>query len=477
MNWGKKVYILVALVMSLAFVPSAMAFNFTISNDKLPVSLGDTQALDIIINSDIDDFFIFSVDGITAWTTLPTNVPVLAGQPAKASVYFSPYSITKPAMYNMVLILESVKTKVKSARNFSVIVRTSNVAIEQVAVDGILKPDSRGKLKVYFKNYENKPVTAEFLYTIVSPDGSTFLSGREPIIFGLREFKTFEKELVFPECFKSGEYKVFAELKEGNVLLFSLLEKFNIEGEFKVYFDKRENHEFLRTETAITVKNIGNIPGTTTVSEKIWGSLFFSGDLPKSVGNEYVWEVSLDACESKAVKYSIDYTLIPVVIVIGFALFYVFFRLRTVRFRKYIIQKQLIQKGMQFTVGIEFKSHSNVKDVEIRDFIPAVFKVIDSGKATKHESHAGTELVWKVHELKSGEERIFSYKIIPLFSVTGSVKLPRTSMSFNYLGKRIEKKTFPIYIGLDLEDLEGDGFSLKHITKHFRKQIHGRHKK
>jgi len=462
-------YLVVLLVLVL-FVNSAMAFDFSLSSDKVPVSAGDTGSVDILVNSAIDDFLIISIDGITTWTTTPTNIPVLARQPAKATIYLSPYNWSSPTLYKMVVKLESMNTKEVIERNLSVIVKTSNVAIEDMLVDGLLKPEGQGNLQIFVKNYENKDVNTELVYTVTDPSGDVFLTNREAMAFGSKEFRIVQKQMNFPECFKAGVYKVLTELREGNNKLFSVEDTFKIDGEFKVAVEKREKQEFLRTNVAITIKNTGNIAGTTSVSEKIWGSLFFSGDLPTTIGNEYIWSVSLASCETKVIKYSIDYTIIPVILIIALVLFYVFFRLRTVWLRKYIIQKQVIEKGVEFTVGIEFKAHASVKDVEIKDFVPAVFKVVDAGKATKHESHAGTELVWKFNELKRGEERIVSYKIVPLLSVTGSVKLPRTSIAFNYLGKRIERKTMPVYIGIDPEDYER-GFSFSHLAKHVAKKV------
>ncbi|MBI4895439.1 MAG: hypothetical protein HY831_03010 [Candidatus Aenigmarchaeota archaeon] len=464
MKWGNIGLFLVVLVMSLALLPMAHAFDFKLSSDSVAVSAGDTASVEVLMSSNIDDFLVFSIDNMPSWATIPTNIPVLSSEPSKATIYFAPYNSTKPTLYKMVVRLESLKTGQITSKNLTVIVKKSNVAIEDISASGDLIPNGNVTLTFYIKNYENKKVGIEVSYKVTSPEGSNILTSSDILTFDPKEFKPVDKYFIIPECSKAGSYKVHADVIEGENILYTIDDDFNVESRFSTDVKKVQKTELFKTTTIITVKNTGNVPGKAIVSEDVWGSLFFSGDTPNSSNETYTWSVPLDVCETKLVKYSIDYSPIPIALIAALALFYIIFRLRTVGMRKYIIQKKMVEKGEQFTVGIEFKSHSNVNNVEIRDFIPSVFKVVDSGKATRHTTEAGTELIWKFHELKRGEERIVSYKIVPLFSVTGSVKLPRASISFRYLGKSTTKKTERVYIGIDERD-EG-GFSFKDIHKH-----------
>lgn len=464
MKWGNIGLFLVVLVMSLTLLPMAHAFDFKLSSDTVSVSAGDTASVDLVISSNIDDFLIFSIDNMPSWATLPTNVPVLSAEPAKASIYFSPYNSTKPMSYNMIVRLESQKTGQITSKNLTIVVKKSNVVVEDISASGDLNPTGNVTLTFYIKNYENKKVGTEVSYQVTSPEGSSIMKSSDILTFDPKEFKPVDKYLTIPECSKAGSYKVHTDVIEGENVLHTLDDSFTVDSHFTTDVEKIQKSELFKSITIITVKNTGNVPGKAVVSEDVWGSLFFSGDEPESKNGTYIWSLPLDVCETKSVRYSIDYSPIPIALIAALALFYIIFRLRTVGMRKYIIQKKMVEKGEQFTVGIEFKSHSNVNNVEIRDFVPSVFKVIDSGKATRHTTESGTELVWKFHELKRGEERIVSYKIVPLFTVTGSVKLPRAAISFRYLGKGVTKKTERVYIGIDEQD-EG-GFSFKDIHRH-----------
>ena len=463
MYWGKNLSAIAIILALTLLTNSVMAFDFEASNEKISVGIGDTQAIDFILNSNIDDFIIFSVDGMPSWATLPTNVPILAGQLTKTSIYFSPYETTKPLTYKMTAKLQSSKTGQIKERNITVVVRTSNVAIEKLQLDGSFKPADKGLLQLFVKNYENRKLDLNLDYSVVGSDGSIVLYKNEKLLLEPKELNIIKQDFPIPECIKTGSYTVLANITEAGIRLASFEQSFKTESEFKTLVDRRENQNFLRTDVIVTIKNIGNIPGTSSISERIWGSMFFSGDNPSEIGSEYTWSLPLAVCETKSIKYSIDYTIVAEVLFVVLIVLYIFFKFRPLRLSKYIIQKQTIEKGSVFTVGIEFKSHSSVKDVEIRDFVPGVFRVIESGKALKHSTDMGTELIWKFPELKPGEERIVSYKIMPSFSVTGSVKLPRAVISFKHFGKIIEKRTWPVFIGMDFGDVD---FSLKHARKH-----------
>ncbi len=464
MKRGNIGLFLVVLVMSLALLPVVHAFDFKLSSDNVAVSAGDIASVEVLMSSNIDDFLVFSIDNMPSWATIPTNIPVLSSEPAKAAIYFAPYNSTKPTSYKMIVSLESLKTGQITSKNLTVIVKKSNIAIEDISASGDLTPNGNVTVTFYIKNYENKRLGTEVSYKVTSPEGYNILSSSEILTFDSKEFKPVDKFLTIPECSKAGVYKVHADVIEGENVLYTIDDSFNVESKFSTDVQKVQKSDLLKTTTIITIKNTGNVPGKAVVSEDVWGSLFFSGDTPDSSNETYRWSIPLDVCETKSVKYSIDYSPIPIALIAALALFYIIFRLRTVGMRKYIMQKKMVEKGEEFTVGIEFKSHSSINNVEIRDFIPSVFKVVDSGKATRHTTESGTELIWKFSELKRGEERIVSYKIVPLFTVVGSVKLPRASISFKYLGKSTTKKTERVYLGIDEQDEEG--FSLKDIHKH-----------
>jgi len=166
----------------------------------------------------------------------------------------------------------------------------------------------------------------------------------------------------------------------------------------------------------------------------------------------FTWNLALATCESRTIRYSVDYSPLLALILLVFALWYIFFRMRTVRLKKIILQKQTVEKGTEFTVGVDLKTYVKVKDVEVRDFVPALFDVkeVPGVKPVKHKTAAGTELIWRFAQLYPYEERVLSYKIVPNFSITGHVTLPRSSVSFGHFGRKISRKSDATTIGLHM---------------------------
>jgi hypothetical protein len=107
------------------------------------------------------------------------------------------------------------------------------------------------------------------------------------------------------------------------------------------------------------------------------------------------------------------------------------------------IVKRYVGKGTgKHAVVIEIKNpfFRNMKNVIVRDWISPLAHVlqeeIDSTRpALRRRSDAGTELIWKLGDIKPNETRILTYKIKTL--VQGSLKMPRAYMRYhNEKGKR-----------------------------------------
>ena len=210
------------------------------------------------------------------------------------------------------------------------------------------------------------------------------------------------------------------------------------------------------------------------VSENILGSLFFSGDKPTRIdGGTYKWILNVEPCQSRIVRFRIDYTPIAAILFIIAAIWFILFRMRTVKVSKKILQKAVIEKGTEFTVGVDIKTHVKLKDLEVRDFVPSIFEVRDTPgiKPIKRRTSAGTELIWRFAELPAKEERILDYKIVPLFSVTGVVKLPAATITFTHFGRRITRSSAKASLGLQIiRNVEKIGDSFGNVFKKFRRK-------
>ena len=160
------------------------------------------------------------------------------------------------------------------------------------------------------------------------------------------------------------------------------------------------------------------------------------------------------ADSTASLEYRIDYLpLILLLILIMLFAWFVLFKLRTLNVRKYILQKKTIREGTQFTVGIEIKNSTGKKisNLVIKDFIPPVFAVRESVglRYKKKKTNYGTDLTWKLKDLKNGEERIVSYKIVPVFGLNTTMNLPNARISYISNDKTFHTNSGGTVLGVD----------------------------
>jgi hypothetical protein len=447
----RKIAALLAVL--LAFAGAASAFEVSIQPKQLTVRAGGNATFDLIIASGLNETLVVSPKGEQPWVTTPTTVEVLAGIPKVEIVHIQPYIWSKPKIYFVEYGLQSMETVEKKFTNLTVIIRVADINIEKVDIKGSLEPSGFGEASFFVKNLENATVTALLKTAVEDREGSLKLfSNEEALVMEPFEFRILRQRFELPECIPSGEYFLRSTLVSKDADVFYTEDPFAVPAKFATKTTRQEGGTGLRTDVSVTVKNVGNVPGTAEVKENVFGSLFFSGDTPSDTSDGFRWDLALGTCESKTIRYSVDFSPLLAIILLAFALWYIFFRMRTLRLKKIVLQRQVVEKGVEFTIGVDLKTYVKVKDVEVRDFVPALFEVKEAPgiKPIRHKTTAGTELIWRFPMLYPYEERVLAYKIVPGFSVTGHVMLPRSSVSFSYFGRRILRKSDTTGIGLHL---------------------------
>jgi hypothetical protein len=200
------------------------------------------------------------------------------------------------------------------------------------------------------------------------------------------------------------------------------------------------------------------MPGDATVTEILtdFDSVVLSGE-PSAVKNSvYTWVIGdMQPGQMQTIEYRVNYAPLSMLI---FALLAVgwlyFFRFRTIRVRKHVIQKKKIAEGDEFTVTVEIiNSLGKTVDAEVHDFVPAVFDIKDTEglKPKRQKSQVGTSLVWHARVLNPHETRIFTYKVVPLFGIHGSINLPKASAVFQYGRRKMESRSMSPSLGLEPE--------------------------
>jgi len=126
------------------------------------------------------------------------------------------------------------------------------------------------------------------------------------------------------------------------------------------------------------------------------------------------------------------------VIVIGLVLFS-FLRVTSPRILKHNSRRGDGMHNIFISVKNPFLHRLN--DVVVRDWVSPLAQVleaeIESTKPVLRKVDEGTELIWKLGEMKPREERILQYKVRPL--IQGSLKMPGAAMKFT-TGKEGDKR-------------------------------------
>ena len=103
--------------------------------------------------------------------------------------------------------------------------------------------------------------------------------------------------------------------------------------------------------------------------------------------------------------------------------------------RPRIIKKAVRRKGDITHVMLEVHSPRlrEARAVMVRDFVSPMAEVqyreFESLKPVIRKTEAGTELIWKLGDMKAREQRILSYKVKPL--VEGQLKMPRAYVKYS----------------------------------------------
>ncbi len=456
------------LVLVFAFIllgGFSFAFSVSAPTQTFTVPTLTSRQVDIVVTTDINN------DTITAnliesrpWVAISENQFVVgADKPKTLTVFVSPFIDTPIGLYRITVFFESLKTKALGKADIFVLIQKGEIVnIEKIVVTGDLEPLGSAKVSVHVKNYKTVTVNdAEILANVFSPSKNIGVIQKIISRIDPGEEATAEGVVLFEKYAPAGTYIVNAALKYPDRIM-NMNQTFSVVSKPLIQTQRDRASLLFGSKRTITVTNYGNQPGDETVVEYLSPSdrMFFFGDEPasKSEGT-YRWVLTnIQPGGTRTVTYNVDYSAIFLLLIaIIIAVWFYFTKMRTIRVRKYILQKKKIEEGEEFTVAVEVKNASGrASDVDVYDFVPSVFTVKDAQgvKPEKKKSHGGTELAWKIKDLKNREERLLTYKVSPIFGISGTIKLPRASAVFEVRGKKLEQKSFAYSIGLPEEKRE-----------------------
>ncbi len=219
----------------------------------------------------------------------------------------------------------------------------------------------------------------------------------------------------------------------------------------RMSYNKSVDYGFLVNDVTLTAVNNGNAKGEAVLEDKIVAAMSFYdfGEKEPEVvdvkgRNILRWKCDLNPGERCSVTYRVDYTLIPVVLIIAIGiLLYLYYYLQKPRVLRFSSKKD---GKFNVYVHVKNRSRKDLEDVEITEDVPGILEFIEPDEGvvpTKvRKTGKGTQVSWIFRKLRPKEERVVSYKLKPRLSVLGGIDLPKTKVSARtQKGKIIKNKS------------------------------------
>lgn len=263
---------------------------------------------------------------------------------------------------------------------------------------------------------------------------------------GLEE-KIIQKIMPLDKHAVAGDYKASAQLRAQTGEQISQNQtKFSVNSFYNVLQTKDEQKTSSGKTITIKLSNEGNLVGRNlTVREELSSVVSWLAapdtkpTYTKSSGGDisYFWVVDeLIPGQSASFVYRISYTPVYVImafLIVGAAV--IFIQMQKPRISKRILHSGPAQIGKEFTViiGIKNSSRHTLKSAIIRDLISPVMRLVPQHETLKplvKKTAIGTEMIWKIGDVKPQEERIITYKLSPVMGVLGTVSLPKAYLRY-----------------------------------------------
>ncbi|QQG39816.1 MAG: hypothetical protein HYS81_00155 [Candidatus Aenigmatarchaeota archaeon] len=340
-----------------------------------------------------------------------------------------------------------------------IIKRVDRVVITGVAfADDSVGPGETLKLTAVAENVGTEEFrNVEVEMTASGPQDIQFESATISLSRG--ETETIERQLEVTKLIKPGQYTLRITLTKDEDLLDTVEKKFTIEAIDIIDKNIQDDKGILSSTTTTVFTNRGNTESTETVTAEVAKPFNVFTDAPGAAVSEqdgkvlYTWTVTLKPGESETVTHTVRYWPFYIILLVVLAAAYqIYIISKRPNIRKLVLSSRRQKDDIQeFAIAVEIKNTTPtaLKNVVVRDFVPAVARVFKDFKVQPERAkfvEAGTELVWRVKEMKRGETRMFHYKIATTVGAVDSFVLPSAIVEGMRLGReyRVHSNEMPV---------------------------------
>lgn len=453
-----KTYAYAFVIAILLFIPISFAFSVAVPQETIQLHTAATRQVTIGLKSAFEETIVVSLADAQPWMSLTESaIKVEPSRDGATTLIAAPPIGTATGIYRVRVIAESLFTQEKQQRDIFFSLSKGDVLdIEGVVVTGSLQPAGDVSISVSIDN--SRPTTvqdAQLNIAVLSAkkekvfEATQTLGRIDPKQKAVEEFS-----FALPPGAAAGEYRIMAKLEHGGDLR-NVEQPFFVASKPVITVSEEKFPLLFGYGKTITARNNGNKIGDALVEEDLSGfeSTFYAGPEPLST-SPHTWQLSdIQPLGAKSITYRVDFAplfaLIIAIIIVGWV---VLFKMRTVRINKYIMEKKFLDEGEEFTVGIDIRNASGrkISELAVRDFVPTMFELRHSHgpKPIEKKVVGGRELIWKISDLYNREERVLTYKIIPIFGVSGSIRLPPSHVTYKWHGREMTHASFAPRLGV-----------------------------
>jgi hypothetical protein len=459
------------------FLTSILLFNSSFAAEigiispeqTVTVYAGQNNFLEILVKNNLgvtDTFYITAWCGeYSSWFSFPRYWSTLKnGEITNITVIIDPPKDATEGIMTCSLITTWTSSNVTESKTIYLdIVRPTNVYISDLQINKqTFKPGETLEIKPIITSIDNKNTNNVYVNTKILKDEKIVQKFEDTVSIQPLSTETLSHNLDIEIMNPPGDYLVDVILS--NYLNKVLDEKtitFNILPIHKLDQVKKTDNHFLYSDVEIAITNNGNTEENNfyvTESLPLMSKNFFYPEMEPVSKEEkenrvvYSWLIhELSPTESITIRYQLRFynvVLISCILVIAVIwIVWLFFR---PTLKKSYIGLLARDSEITMTIYLKNKGRKTLKDITVVDFVPpiaAVVKRFDTLEPNIRRKTTGTELAWKIKQLKPKEERILTYRIKPVIEIIGDLKLPKAYITYSTkIGKqrRVLSKTITV---------------------------------
>lgn len=448
---GRLSFALTAVLAIMICTGISSAFTLDVSTQESSVDVEQVSTFEFAINSEISDRFSVHTKGMKPWMTIEEIGTVEAGVPKTFRLYASPSYTVASGTYGVKILARSeVTNETEEKTVFITVLKSVFASIDKVYISGSLQPAGYADIKVNIKNLDVVTMNGiDIIATLRSPSGVIGSFNQTIEQLNPMESRTIQRIISLPPGAEAGKYSLGVSAFYNKKIFNQKTQEFDVISIPVISKDYSEGVVFIGREKSIEVTNYGNaVSNEIEVEESIGGLeeyFFFQVRGPQSDVSKGTATWSIDSlAPGKTVKITYQINYLPLLIIIAISLlslWFVLFNVRVIEVRKSVLKKS----DDDISVSIEIKNMTGkeLDSVILKDTIPLIFRVKSfvGLPPVRKRDEQGFALIWRIKKLKPAEERVFSYKIVPVIKVAGSMKLPAAKIMYKNMRTVFVKKS------------------------------------